>query len=106
MRGGSTDGPHTHEDRLHRELTGRFGSESYATEELVAELAAAFLRADLGIAGRLQQAEYLGSWIKVLQGDKRAVFTAARMAQEAADYLTGSGSRSSGTPEHHRRAQT
>ena len=78
-----------HPDRLARDLTGRFGSESYAAEELVAELAAAFLCADLGIAGKLQHAEYVGSWIKVLKGDKRAIFTASRLAQEAADHLRG-----------------
>lgn len=75
------------ESRLHRDLTGRFGSESYAAEELVAEMAAAFLSADLGVEGHLQHAEYIGSWIKVLRSDKRAIFTAARLAQEAADYL-------------------
>lgn len=78
-----------HGSRLARDLTGRFGSEAYAAEELVAELAAAFLCADLGVAGKLQHAEYVGSWIKVLNEDKRAIFTAARMAQEAADYLSG-----------------
>ena len=75
------------EDRLDRDLQGRFGSESYAAEELVAEMAAAFLSAELGIAGKLQHAEYIANWIKVLKDDKRAVFTAARLAQEAADYL-------------------
>ncbi len=78
-----------HESRLARDLAGRFGSEAYAAEELVAELAAAFLCADLGIPGQLQHAEYIGSWIRVLRGDKRAIFTAARHAQEAADLLTG-----------------
>lgn len=76
-----------HQSRLNRDLTGRYGMESYAAEELVAELAAAFLSADLGIDGRLQHAEYIGSWVKVLRSDKRAIFTASRLAQEAADYL-------------------
>ena len=78
-----------HQDRLARDLTGRFGSESYAAEELVAELAAAFMCADLAVPGKLQHTEYIGSWSKVLRDDKRAVFTAARMAQESADYLVG-----------------
>ena len=84
-----------HASRLARDLTGRFGSDNYAAEELVAELTAAFLCADLSVAGKLQHAEYIGSWIKVLQGDKRAVFTAARMAQEAADLLTSNDHRES-----------
>jgi antirestriction protein ArdC len=31
----------------------------------------------------------IGSWIKVLKGDKRAIFTAASYAQRAADFLHG-----------------
>src|SRR4051812_14335681 len=40
-----------HPSRLNRDLSGRFGSRSYAGEELVAELTAAFLCAELGIEG-------------------------------------------------------
>ena len=76
-----------HESRLGRDLKGRFGTESYAAEEMVAEIASAFLSAELGIAGKLQHAEYIANWIKVLKGDKKAIFTASRLAQEAADYL-------------------
>lgn len=86
-----------HKSRLNRDLTGRFGSESYAAEELVAELAAAFLCVDLGIDGKLQHAEYIGSWVKVLQSDKRAIFTASRLAQEAADYLLARAGRGTAT---------
>ena len=52
--------------RLNRDLTGRFGSESYAAEELVAELSASFLCADLGVAHdpRGNTASYLESWLK------------------------------------------
>ncbi|MCA9558771.1 MAG: hypothetical protein KC583_09415, partial [Myxococcales bacterium] len=78
-----------HQTRLDRDLTGRFGSASYAAEELIAELTSAFLCAELGINGRLQHAEYIGAWIKLLKGDKRAIFSASRLAQEAADYLIG-----------------
>lgn len=76
--------------RLARDLTGRFGSESYAVEELVAELAASFLCADLGVAHdpRDNTAAYLGNWLAVLKNDKRAIVTAAAKAQAAADYLT------------------
>ena len=76
-----------HSSRLARDLKGRFGSESYAAEEMVAEMAAAFLSAELGIAGKLQHAEYIASWVEVLKGDKRAIFTAARLAQVAADFI-------------------
>lgn len=67
----------------------RFGSEGYAFEELVAELGAAFLCADLGITPepREDHAAYLAHWLKVLKQDKRAIFSAAAHAQRAADYL-------------------
>jgi antirestriction protein ArdC len=63
----------------------------YAMEELVAEIGAAFLCADLGITPetRPDHAAYIASWLKVLKDDKRAIFTAASHAQKAADYLHG-----------------
>jgi len=75
--------------RLDRDLSGRFGSGSYAMEELVAELGAAFLCADLGLSSepRLDHAGYIESWLKVLKGDARAIFTAAGKAQSAVDWL-------------------
>ena len=77
--------------RLDRDLTGRFGSAAYAAEELVAELTSAFLCAALSIPGRLRHAEYLGSWLKILKEDKRAIFTAASKATEAAAFLERAG---------------
>jgi len=76
-----------HGSRLDRDLSGRFGSEAYAAEELVAEMGAAFVCATLGIEGQLRHPEYIGSWLKVLGNDKRAVFTASSLAQRAADLL-------------------
>ena len=78
-----------HEARCNRDLRNRFGSEAYAAEELVAELGAAFLCADLGITQqpRLDHAQYIQSWLRVLRNDKRAIFTASSKAAQAADYL-------------------
>jgi len=79
-----------HSSRLAREFGWqRWGDEGYAMEELVAELGAAFLCADLGLTPEIRDdhAPYLASWLKVLKNDKRAVFTAASHAQRAADYL-------------------
>jgi antirestriction protein ArdC len=75
--------------RLARDLTGRFGSDSYAAEELVAELSAAFTCARLGIsaAPRPDHAAYLATWLKVLKADSSALFTAAAKASAASDYL-------------------
>ena len=79
-----------HRSRLDREFgRSRFGDESYAMEELTAEMGAAFLCADLGLSlePRHDHAAYIASWLKVLKNDKRAVFTAASHAQRAADFV-------------------
>jgi antirestriction protein ArdC len=73
--------------RLDRDLTGRFRTRSYAAEELVAELSAAFLCAHLSIEGNLRHAGYITNWLELLKGDNRAIFTAASRASQAADYL-------------------
>lgn len=78
-----------HRDRLARNLGGRFGDGAYAMEELVAELGAAFLCADLGASNvpRADHAGYLDHWLEVMKGDKKAIFTAANKAHQAATYL-------------------
>jgi antirestriction protein ArdC len=79
-----------HPKRCNRDLSGRFGNDSYAMEELIAELGSAFLCAHCRIDGCLQHAAYLHSWLQVLKADKRAIFTASAKAQQAADLLLGS----------------
>jgi antirestriction protein ArdC len=66
-----------------------FGSTNYAREELIAELGAAFLCADLQVAltPRSDHAEYIAGWLEVLRNDKRAIFQAAATAQRATDFL-------------------
>ena len=79
-----------HASRLPRDFgSKRFGTEGYAVEELVAELGAAFLCADLEIAleAREDHASYIANWLQVLKSDSRAVFTAAAHAQRAADFI-------------------
>jgi antirestriction protein ArdC len=76
-----------HESRLDRDLTGRFGSEKYAREELIGELVSAFCCASLGIIPTVRHADYIGSWLDVLRGDNRAIFRAASQASKATDYL-------------------
>ncbi len=78
-----------HKSRLDRDLKNRFGSCSYAAEELIAELGAAFLCAELGFDGDVRNAGYIASWIGLLKADKRAFFTACSKASKAADYLRG-----------------
>lgn len=76
-----------HGSRLGRDQTGGFGSAAYAREELVAELASAFLCASLGIVPTVRHADYVGNWLTVLRGDNRAIFRAASAASKAADHL-------------------
>lgn len=76
--------------RCDRKFGTRFGDSTYAFEELVAEIGSAFACAHLGVAGRLQHAEYLGHWAKVLKADKFAIFTAAREAEKALRMLVPS----------------
>jgi antirestriction protein ArdC len=76
--------------RLDRDFGGhRFGSEGCAVEELVAELGAAFLCADLELAlqPREDHASYIATWLKVLAADNRLVFTAAAHAQRATEFI-------------------
>ena len=82
-----------HPDRLARDFSGRFGTEAYAAEELVAELSAAFLCAALAIPGELRHAAYIEHWLELLKRDSKAIFTAASAASKAADYLHQLGER-------------
>jgi len=78
-----------HSSRLDRQLRNRFGDDFYAMEELIAELGAAFLCADLGITNepREDHAAYLRSWLYVLKQDRKALFTAGSKATAAAEFL-------------------
>lgn len=81
-----------HSSRLDRDLgRQRHGDEGYAREELVAELGAAFLCADLGLAPepREDHAAYIASWLQVLRDDRRFVVSAAAHAQRAVAWLHG-----------------
>lgn len=80
----------SHATRLDRSFdTKRFGDDGYAMEELVAEISAVFICAELGIGGDNigNHASYLSAWLAILKSDKRAIFTAASYAQKAADFV-------------------
>ena len=80
-----------HKSRLDRDFSGRFGTEAYAFEELIAEMGSAFLNADLGILGATlpDHADYMSNWIKILKGDKKAITTAAAQASKAHGFIKG-----------------
>ena len=75
--------------RLNRILGKPFADGTYAKEELVAELGAAFLCAETGISNtpRPEHAAYVDSWLKLLENDKHAIFTASSLASQALRYL-------------------
>lgn len=79
-----------HKTRLAREIKSHRDSiQDYAKEELIAELGAAFLCAELGISSepRADHAAYLQNWIQALKNDKKFIFSAASHASKAVDYL-------------------
>lgn len=78
-----------HRSRLDRFLGPRT-TESVAREELLAELASAFLCADLGVTPHLRDdhAQYIQHWLEVMKGDKKAIFAAAAGANRAVEWLS------------------
>lgn len=82
-----------HESRLGRKSLihpAPFGSEDYSKEELVAEMAAAFLCGESGIPVNVtHHAGYIGSWLKELRNDRKMLVHAAAAAQKAADLVIG-----------------
>ncbi len=75
------------ETRVPRNMKGRFGSESYAREELRAEIGSAFICAEIGIPHTIEEnASYIASWLKALKEDKHEIFRAASDAQKIADF--------------------
>jgi len=79
-----------HESRLKRfKRNASFGTEARAFEELVAEIGTVLLTSQLGIETtvRKHHLQYLNSWIKVLENDKKAMYRAFSQAQKAVDFL-------------------
>ena len=88
-----------HETRLNRDLSGAFGSEKYAKEELRAEIASAFTAQALGLtdghAGRAGDIDnhkaYIQSWAQTIKSDPNELFAAIRDAEKISDYLLEKG---------------
>jgi antirestriction protein ArdC len=89
-----------HSSRLARTFGNRFGDKDYAFEELVAEIGSAFLCAHTGIAlEEMRHPEYINAWLEILKGDKKAIFTAAAKAQNAADFILNKAGLAGGEEE-------
>lgn len=88
-----------HESRLNRDLTGGFGSESYAREELRAEIASAFTAQSIGLQLTDEQLRYqtelhiayVQGWSKILQDSPEELFRAIKDAEAISDYLIEKG---------------
>ena len=80
-----------HEKRLNRDLSGTFGDTSYGKEELIAEMASAFLCAHCRIDNSTidQSAAYMSNWIKAIEQDNKLVVHAAGAARKAAEMVLG-----------------
>lgn len=78
------------ERRLERKVGRIFGDQEYAGEELVAELGSAFLSAGFGIEvePHVDHASYLKNWLAALESDPKALYRAAKLAQESTTFLT------------------
>jgi len=74
-----------------------FGSPDYSKEELIAEMAAAFICGELGLDSEIESsAAYVGNWLKALSDDRRLLVQAAADAQRAADCIHGLNHRTQG----------
>ena len=86
-----------HESRLARDLSGGFGSEKYAKEELRAEIASAFTAQALGMHGEDEPAHmanhkaYVQSWAKAIKDAPQELFAAIKDAEKISDYLIERG---------------
>lgn len=88
-----------HESRLNRDLSGSFGSEAYAREELRAEIASAFTAQAIGLRLTSEQLEYqtrqhcayVQSWSAALKDAPEELYRAIRAAEQISDYLLEQG---------------
>lgn len=82
-----------HPDRLNRDLSGKFGTELYAKEELNAEISSMFLQSRLGVVVEpdtndlRRHTNYINSWITLLKNDPNQLFDACSRASKITDYL-------------------
>ena len=78
-----------HESRLNWDRAQQ-GEHAYALGELIAEIGACYLCAELGVptGDRLDNhASYLKSWLSVMKQDAGFIFRATRQASKATDYV-------------------
>lgn len=82
--------------RFNRDMSGTFGSEKYAKEELRAEIASAFTTQALGFKSDEKQfldnhKAYIQSWVEAIKDKPNELFAAIKDAEKIADYLIEKG---------------
>jgi len=84
-----------HPERLDRDQSGSFGTESYAFEELVAEISSTFMseffEAEPSAAELDNHKAYVQNWAEAIKNDKNYLFKAIKQAEEAADFMIEAG---------------
>ena len=90
-----------HGSRLDRNLEGAKGSESYAQEELIAEIGASILLNSCGMTPQIENsAAYCQSWLKAIKGMKEtALMGAFTKAWKATQYIMGEAGEQDGTED-------
>ncbi len=82
-----------HESRLNRDLSGGFGSESYAKEELRAEIASFMLSTRIGVDFNPiypnNHFAYINSWVKAIEDKPTEIFKAASDAEKITTFIEG-----------------
>jgi antirestriction protein ArdC len=77
-----------HSSRLNRDMTGRFGSDCYAREELIAELGALLIGTRLEIGCDFSNhAAYLDHWIRLLKEQPGILIPILQQARRSADLI-------------------
>ena len=80
-----------HETRLNRDLSGGFGSDKYAEEELRAEIASMFIEQDLGIEASEKHIEnnsaYIQAWHDKIKDDPNILFRAIADAEKITQFV-------------------
>lgn len=79
------------ESRLNRDMGGGFGTESYAMEELVAEITSCFLSGGLQISQSMEHVKnhmaYVQDWVKRIRKQPEALVKAVADAEKASAYM-------------------
>lgn len=80
-----------HETRLNRDMSGRFGSEEYALEELRADIGSAFLMANFGLQFDEKHIQnhlaYVQGWSDILERNPQCILEAIKDAEKIEEYI-------------------